>query len=383
LLKLKSGYNIGIRESEIIDASIVKRADPLIKDSVQLSQNSDLRNVAMVITGGTISSRLDPKSGGVVSTDAEEILKIAPEIKDVCNIVKIVKPFMKWSEDMSFKDWKRIAEVCEKLLNDDSIDGVIITHGTDFIHYTSAALSFFLKDLNKPVAITYSQKSIDRASTDSHLNLLCAARFASSDIAEVSLIGHEDENDSFCLTMPGTRVRKLHTSKRDAFKIVNSVPFAKISNDSFDILREFNARDDSKKVKLDLSFCGYVVVIKIFPGQDPKIIDHYISEGCKGLILEVTGIGQVPGINSKHNWWPKIKKAINAGIIVCAVPQTIFGTLNPNVYSAGRELQKTKIVFLKDMLSETAFVKLGWVLGHKHWDPKKKMLENFSGEISN
>jgi len=379
LLKLSSGYNIGIREREIIDAKVLEKSKPLEKEEVKLEQNKKLPNVALIILGGTISSRLDPKSGGVISTDIEDILNIAPEIKKICNPI-ITSPFIKWSENMSFTDWKKIAETCEEKLNNKTIDGIIITHGTDFLHYTAAALSFFLKDLNKPIALTYSQRSIDRASTDASLNLICAAKYATSDIAEIAIVGHENTNDESCIAMPGTSVRKMHTSKRDAFKIINNEPIARISEDKLEILREFNARNN-KKVKLDTKFTDRVASIKITPGQDPAILEYYEQQEYKGIILEVSGIGQVPTQNAKFNWLPKIKKAIDNGITICATAQTIFGTLNPNIYSAGRDLQKTGIIFLDGMTSETALIKLGWVLGHKNWNPKEKMLENISNEF--
>ncbi|MFA4960222.1 MAG: Glu-tRNA(Gln) amidotransferase subunit GatD [Candidatus Pacearchaeota archaeon] len=387
LLKLNSGYNIGIRESETMDAQLLEKNKTYERTKIKLDKNDKLKNVAIVITGGTISSRLDPKTGGVISTDTEEILTIAPEIKEICNITKIEKPFMKWSENMSFPDWKKIAEVCQDLLNNENIDGIIITHGTDFLHYTSSALSFFLQKPNKPVALTYSQRSIDRGSTDAALNLICAAKYAISDIAEIALIGHKDLNDKFCLAIPGVKVRKMHTSKRDAFKAINSQPFAEISKTEFKILREFNARNDAK-LKPDIKYDDKIAIIKIFPGQNPSIIEYYQKENYKGLILEVTGIGQVPGKNaSGYNWLPKIKKAIENGMTICATAQTIYGRLNMHVYDNGIELEKTGIINLKDMLSETAFVKLGWILGHKTWakDPKKikeKMLENICGEFS-
>lgn len=287
---------------------------------------------------------------------------------------------MKFSEDMSFADWKKLAETCEKYLKDKSVDGIIITHGTDTLHYTAVALSFFILDLNKPIALTYSQRSIDRASTDAALNLICSAEYAISDIAEIALIGHKTSDDKICIAMPATKVRKMHTSRRDAFKIVNDTPIAEITSEKLNILKTFNARSDNKP-KLDTKFQDKVTLIKIHPGQDPSIIEYYEQQGYKGLILEVTGLGQVPGKSSSANWLPKIKKAIQNGMVICATAQTIYGKLNPNVYSSGRELQKTGIIFLEDMLSETALVKLGWVLGHKNWNPKEKMLENISNEL--
>lgn len=385
LLKLESGYNIGIREREVLDVKVLQKFVEREKKKVEVVKNKKLPNVAMIITGGTISSRLDPKTGGVISTDEEEILNIAPELKEICNISRIEKPFMKFSENMSPKDWKKLAEVIEPILNEEDIAGLIITHGTDTLHYTSAALSFFIGKPNKPIALTYSQRSIDRGSTDASLNLICAAKFAVSDIAEICLVGHKNLDDEICIAMPGTKVRKMHSSRRDTFKVINSEPFAEISKKEFRILRGFNARSD-RKIKADIKFDSKVAVVKIFPGSDPHVLDFYANEGYKGIILELTGLGQAPTSDAEHNWLPTIKKTVEKGVVVCGVAQTIFGTINPHVYSSARELEKTGIIFLKDMLSETALVKLGWVLGHSSWVKEKKvsekMLENISGEFN-
>lgn len=386
LLKLESGYNIGLREEDILSLKVTEKSKQTEKKTHEVKVNKDLPNVAMIMTGGTISSRLDPKTGGVIPTDAEEILNIVPELKKICNIIKIEKPFMKFSENMNFNDWKILAETCEKLLNDSEIKGIIITHGTDFLHYTSSALSFMLGKLNKPVALTYSQRSIDRGSTDAALNILSAAKFALSDIAEVCIVGHKDSNDKVCLAMPGTKVRKMHTSRRDTFKVINSEPFAEISENEFKILRTFNARNP-KPVKADAVYSDKIALIQVYPGQDPDILNYYADKGYKGIILEVAGIGQIPGKDGKENWLPKVKKIIDKGIIVCAAPQTIYGRVNPKVYENGRELEKTGTIFLQDMLTETAFTKLGWILGHKSWAKssetvKEKLLTNFSGEFN-
>ena len=383
LLKLKSGYNIGIRESEILDAKILKPQQPTTnkKQSQQTEKprkseaNKQLPKIAFIITGGTISSRLDPKSGGTIPTDKDAILTIAPELKKICNPI-IESPFMKFSEDMGPEDWKIIAEVCHKHLNNPEIKGIILTHGTDTLHYTGAALTYFIQNLNKPIALTYSQRSIDRASTDAHLNLICAAKYATSDIAEIALIGHESTNDEACLAIPASKSKKMHTSKRNAFKSINTTPIARITKEKLEILKTFNARNNNKP-KLDTKFSNKVAIIKIHPGQDPSILDHYQEQGYKGIILETTGLGHIPGKKSRNNWLPKIKKAIDSGIIICATAQTTYGLLNPNVYASGRDLQKTGIIFLRET-TETAFIKLSWTLGHRQWNKKEKMLKKFS-----
>ena len=386
LLKLDSGYNIGFNKKDLIEIKVLRKSKDELQE-IKVKKNSDKPSIAMIITGGTIAARLNPRKGGVDWLDTpDSLFKFYPEIFEKVNVVKVEVPFMKASEEMDFKDWQKIARIAEKLLNDPGIRGIIITHGTDFLHYTSAALSFFLRDLNKPVVLTYSQRSIDRASSDANLNLQCAALAAISDMAEVMVVGHSSTNDNFCYAMPGTKVRKLHTSRRDAFKVVNSQPFAKISQETIEMISNYNVRNKNK-VKLDLDFEDKVALVKFYPGQDPNILDYYFKNKYKGIVLEMSGLGHVPTRRARKSWIKKLKDVQKKGLIVCAAAQTIYGRLDPLVYSNGREILETGVIYLEDMLAETAFVKLGWVLGHKFWASskervKEKMLENFSHELN-
>ncbi len=381
LLKLGTGYNIGFNRKDVLEIKVLKKAS--LKEGKVEIKKSEKPNIAMIITGGTIASKYDSRTGAVKWLDSpENLFKFYPEMFELVNVAKVEVPFMKGSESIDFRDWKKIAKVAEGFLNDSNIQGIIIAHGTDTLHYTSAALSFFLRNLNKPVVLTYSQRSIDRGSSDANLNLRCAALAAISDIAEVMLVGHASENDDFCYAMPGTKVRKLHSSRRDAFKVVNAKPFAKIYPDKIEMISEHNFRDNRKKVKLDSKFEEKVALLKFYPGQDPGILDYYIKNKYKGLVIEMTGLGHVATKESRNSWTKKLKEVISKGLVVCASAQTIYGRLDPLVYSSGRELMDTGVIYLKDMLAETALVKLGWVLGHPEWNPKKKMLENISGEFN-
>lgn len=389
LVKLNSGYNIGIKEEDIIDLKIIKEKDDGEEKKSnekfdKLNNKKELSNIAMIMTGGTISSHLDYKTGGVKwLTKADELLKFYPGILSIANIVKIESPFMEASENMDYSHWKKIAETAGKLLNDPNINGVIVTHGTDFLHYSASALAFSLKNLNKPVVLTYSQRSSDRASSDANLNLQCAARAAISDIAEVMLVGHANLDDEFCYALPATKVRKLHSSRRDTFRPINSRPIAKVWPDKIEIMKEYNPRDNKKKVEVKAHFKDKVALVKFYPGQDPNILDYYSKNKYKGLVVETSGLGHVI-TNGKYNWIPKLKKAVKSGLIICAAPQTIYGKLDPFVYSAGRELEETGIIYLQDMLPETAFVKLSWVLGDTKMSKnvKASMLNNFAGEFN-
>ena len=390
LLKLDSGYNIGFRKKEILGVKIIERFKEREgeREDLDLKSSREKPKIGMIITGGTIAARLNPKKGGVDwLTKPEDLFRIYPKVFDIAN-VELDVPFMKASEDMDFKDWQKIARSAKKFLDRQDIKGVIITHGTDFLHYTSAALSFFLRDLKKPVVFTYSQRSIDRASSDATLNLECSALAAISDIAEVMLVGHGTINDDYCFAMPGTKTRKMHTSRRDAFKVINGKPFAKIYPNKVIKISDYNLRVQGKgKVKTDLKFEEKVALVKVYPGQDPEILDYYLKKKYRGLILEMSGLGHVPSRKARKSWINKLKEIQKKGIVICATPQTIYGRLDSWVYSNGRELAKIGIIYLEDMLSETALVKLGWVLGHPEWAKskdkvKEKMLENIAGEFS-
>ena len=386
LIKLENGYNIGLKKEEISEIKILKKKTTS-SNSKELEGGKVSGQKPIIdfyLTGGTISSKLDPETGGVKwLTDAKELFSVYPEIFEIADI-RIKNPFMKSSENMDSKDWIKLAKLIEKSLNDSNVKGVIISHGTDFLHYTSSALSFMLGKLNKPVVLTYSQRSSDRGSSDSRLNLICSAHAALSEIAEVILVGHASMNDDYCHALKGNKVRKMHTSRRDAFKPVNCAPIAKIFSDGkIEIISGYSKRNKNK-VKADAVFDNKVAVVKLYPGQDPKILDYY-AKNYKGIVVEMSGLGHVLS-EGKNNWIPKLKQVIEKGLFVYAVPQTIYGRLDPYVYSPGRKLQDIGVVFLKDMLPETGLVKLGWVLGHKLWRgsvaTKMKMLENISREFN-
>ena len=395
LLKLDSGYNIGLNKKDISSIKIKKKFSERKTLDKKVPINLKKPSIAMIILGGTISARMNPRKGGVDwLSKPEELLKYYPEIFEKVNVKKIEVPFMKASEDMDFIDWKKIASVAKNLLNEKDIKGIVITQGTDFLHYTSSALSFFLKDLNKPVVITYSQKSSDRASSDANLNLQCAALATITDMAEVMVVGHASINDDFCYAIPGTKTRKMHTSRRDAFKSVNAKPLAKIFRDKIEIISDYRVSNKKNKVSLDATFEPKVALVKIYPGQSPEILDFYAKENYRGLILELSGLGHLPTKRSRNSWIKKLKDVQKKGMIICAASQTIYGRLNPLVYSNGREIFETGVIYLEDMLSETAFVKLSWILGKRKTPKakneieqfrkwvKEKMLENFSHELN-
>jgi len=382
LVKLKSGYNVGVDRSNILDIKVVKKTEKAEKKEEKFELSHKKPIIDLIMTGGTISSSLDSKTGAVKwLTSPSELFKFYPDIFELADI-RIINPFMKASENMNYEDWQKIAKLAVKSLNEDNVKGVIITHGTDFLHYTSAALSFMIKNLNKPVVLTYSQRSTDRGSSDAELNLYCAAKMALSDVAEVTLVGHANSADDFCYALPGAKTRKMHASRRDTFKAINSSPIAKISKKDIEIFRSYNKRN-SKKAELDSSFEENVALVKFYPGQSPEILNYYAKNGFRGIVIEMSGLGHVLTEGGK-NWVPVIRELVKKGIFICAAPQTLYGRLDPLVYSPGRELEKAGVIYLKDILPETALVKLGYCIA-KSKNPqevKQLLLTNLAGEYN-
>jgi glutamyl-tRNA(Gln) amidotransferase subunit D len=392
VIKLDSGYNIGVsygkgvKLSKLKGKSSGKSLGKVDKSLTRISFDPTKPPISMITTGGTVASRVNYEIGGVIAVSSpKEILHNIAELANIVNIRNMSSPINKMSEDMGPADWIEIAKAVAKSLNS-SDKGVIVTHGTDFLHYTSAALSFFLRDLNKPVVLVGSQRSSDRGSSDAGMNIICAAYAAISDIAEVGVCMHGEMSDTFCMLNRGTKVRKMHTSRRDAFRPVNELPLAKIwpQGKILELNKDFRRRSGGK-VRLDTRFEPRVAILKVYPGADPDVIDYYISKGYKGFVLEVPGLGHAPTPSAKKAWTPVVKKHVKDGIPFVSAPQTLYGRINPDVYTNLRILYRDAgAIPGEDMLPETAYIKLGWVLGHTR-DPEKvreMMTTNYAGEIT-
>ena len=228
VVKLDSGYNVGVDRKKIKRIEVLQKYKKKPKKKIKVKFNKKLPTIAVLTTGGTISSKVDYSTGGVAaSLTGEDLVEMCPELKEIANI-KARKIMSVMSEDATPKDWIKMAQETVKDLK--KYDGVVLTTGTDTMHYISAALSFMIKDLNKPVVITGSQRSIDRGSSDAFMNLICAVQAAAKfNCAEVMTCMHGTTNDDYCLLIRGTKVRKMHTSRRDAFRPVNENAIAKIT----------------------------------------------------------------------------------------------------------------------------------------------------------
>ncbi|MBN2203189.1 MAG: Glu-tRNA(Gln) amidotransferase subunit GatD [Candidatus Aenigmarchaeota archaeon] len=386
VLKLDSGYNIGVKFGSDVEIKKCKEQakKKQVVEKTKAKFDSKKPTISFISTGGTIVSRVDYKTGGVAPLEKpEDLLAGVPELYDIVNIKNVLNPISKASEDMHPKDWQKLADVVAKELQ--TSDGVVIAHGTDTMHYTSAALSFMLKNLSKPVVIVGSQRSSDRGSSDAAMNLICAAHLAVSDIAEVGICMHGTIDDQYCNFTRGTKARKMHSTRRDAFRSINEPPLAKVYPDGRIVIINNNYKKRSKgKVVADTKFEHNIAMLKIYPGSDPEILEHLVKKGYKGIVIEGTGMGHVP-TNSEISWIPAIKKIIKKGIPIVMATQTIYGRVNTKVYTNLRILfSEAKAIPAEDMTPETAYVKLGFVLGHEsNMDKVREMiLTNMAGEIT-
>ncbi|MBI4214580.1 Glu-tRNA(Gln) amidotransferase subunit GatD [archaeon] len=399
ILKLNNGYNVGLAYHSSMRIERGGKEPLEVKHEVaaelgkakefmagKLVFDESKPHVSVISTGGTIASRVDYATGGVKwLADPEEFLLNIPELRESVCVSSIHSPLKKASEDMGAEDWQRIANMAHKELNKPDNAGVIVTQGTDTLHFTAAALSFFLHNLNKPVVLVGAQRSSDRGSTDTAINLICSAWVAGhAPLAEVGICMHASMSDDYCLFNRGTKVRKMHTSRRDAFRPINELPLAKVWPDGKIEVTNKNHRPRSDgKVELDDKFEEKVALIKSYPGSDPRIIDFLAEKGYRGIVVEATGLGHVP-LEAKKSWLSHLKKAINDGITICFAAQTLYGRLNHNVYSPARLMHDLGVIYCEDMLPETAYIKLGWTLGHTRNDEevRRMMLHNYAGEIS-
>lgn len=396
VVKLDNGYNIGVKvgKGTKLERSKKKESEKLVHEvdfelgnekTGKLRFSDSKPKISLVSTGGTIASKVEYKTGGVTAMEnPEELLTNLPELADFVNVSDIVSPFKKQSEDMDYKDWQKMAKAVATELNKDN-KGVVVTHGTDTLHYTAAALSFMLKNLNKPVILVGAQRSPDRGSSDAFSNVICAAHAAMSDIAEVSICMHANSSDDFCFLNRGTKVRKMHTSRRDAFRPINEQPLAKIWPDGrFETVNSNYRQRSENKVSADVKFEPKVGILKAYPGSDPSVLEFMIRKRYKGFVIEGTGLGHVP-TKANKSWIPAIKKAVKKKIPVVITSQTIHGRISPNVYQNQRILfHETGAISGEDMTTETAYIKLGWILGHTKAleEVKRLMLTNLAGEIN-
>ncbi|GAB4305223.1 MAG: Glu-tRNA(Gln) amidotransferase subunit GatD [Promethearchaeota archaeon] len=377
-LKLDNGYNVGFRvegdvKVEVTGNHEAKYAIP----QRDFPKKEGVPDVLILGTGGTIASRLDYVTGGVIPAFTPgELFSAVPEIADACN-VETEMVFEIFSEDMTPEHWVQLAEKVAKRATE--FDGIVVGHGTDTMAYTAAALSFMIDDLNVPVVLVGSQRSSDRPSSDAAVNLVNAVTVAAkAPFAEVvvCMLGTTSHEDGY--VHRGTRVRKMHSSARHTFRTIGDVPLGKVRDGNVTLFHDdLRPRNDATPVAR-AKFEPKVALLHAFPGMNPEVVDFLVDKGYRGLIVAGTGLGHV-----SHQLMPSLGRANEEGMVVGMTVQTLWGYTGMDVYETGREEQALGIIPCQDMLPEVAYVKLGWLLATcDDVEEVKRLLPlNLKGEI--
>ncbi|MDJ1431200.1 Glu-tRNA(Gln) amidotransferase subunit GatD [Halostagnicola sp. A-GB9-2] len=378
VVKLEGGYNVGIdRDGSEIDvlAENVYEIDGAQDDESDESTvefDDDLPTISLISTGGTIASTVDYRTGAVTAQfDAEDVLRAVPDLAGRANYRgRVVANIL--SENMEPPIWQELARAVRDEIQAGA-DGVVVMHGTDTMQYSASALSFML-ETTVPIVFTGSQRSADRPSSDNVMNAVSAVEAAKSDCAEVLVCMHASESDTTCALHRGTRVRKNHTSRRDAFETVGGEPLGTVDygNENVSFRRNYQKRD-AVDLELTSELETDVELVKFTPGMDPAFLD--IAEGSAGLIIEGTGLGHV-----HTDLIPKIEELIDDGTTVVMTSQCLEGRVCDRVYDTGRDLLDAGVLEGEDTLPGTAKVKLMWALENSG-DVEEAMGTSLAGEI--
>jgi len=361
VFKLKTGYNAGIRVDRIASIDVLARgSEPTFRAPPRPKLVSGLPRILIVGTGGTIASRVDYRTGGVKpALTSEELYYLVPELSSMAEI-ETDAIFNIYSENMTPLHWSRLAERLGRAV-EEGYDGMVVTHGTDTLHYTSAAMTFALRDLPVPVVLVGSQRSSDRPSSDAATNLIGAVTVAgTSPFSGVFVVMHSGLGDDELSVHLGVRVRKNHSSRRDAFESVGIDPVGRIRRGvlEMDGTGLPSRRKGTGGFVCRPEFSDKVALLKVHPSFEPALLDVLVQRGYRAVIIEGTGLGHVPS-----SLYPSIRAAVEKGVFIGMTTQTIWGSVRMTVYDTGRDLLSMGVVPLGDMLPEVALAKASWLAG--------------------
>src|SRR5208282_4166415 len=360
-LKLESGYNIGVRIEPTFRFRLLgggPAATPPSSRPPAPPRAADAGPwIALLTTGGTIASRVDYETGGVRPVKEErEILDFFPELES-SGRVRIVPVFDRLSEDLVPDDWRVLAEKVVATFGAGA-KGIVIAHGTDTLGFTAAALSFLLPELPGPVVLIGAQRSPDRPSSDGASNLRAAVDVAHDPrVGEVVVVMHAGPSDDRFAIHRGTWVRKMHSSRRDAFRSRNGPPLGVVEAGKVELQLPVRPPKPGP-ARVDGPIDTRAALLWFYPGLTPERAALF-AEGCRGVVLAGTGLGHV---GADHLPW--IRAATQRGMVVAMTTQCLEGNVEPYVYSTGREFLRAGVLYLGDLLPETAYAKMVWALGH-------------------
>ena len=283
-----------------------------------------MKRILMLGTGGTIAC-VCSADGLVPALDGPAMIRLVPELEEVCAIE--TKQILNLdSSNLSPEHWQIIAKAIAA--NYENYDGFVITHGTDTMAYTAAALSQMLHNCQKPVVLTGAQLPIQAEGSDAPNNIYHAFLAATSPLKGVALVFGD-------LVIHGAHAKKLYTQNFNGFASINREPLATISHNHLfwqkGALQGGGYGEGEFSINTQLE--TKIAVVKIIPGATPDILDYYVKKGYKGLIIEGFGAGGVP--NGDNNWLPKLEQVLKQGLKVVCTTQCLYDGVHLDTYPMG------------------------------------------------
>ena len=316
-------------------------------------------NILLIYTGGTIGMIKDSETGSLENFNFNDLLEYIPELNLLdCNVSS--KSFSKPidSSNMKPSNWLEIGTIVED--NYESYDGFVILHGSDTMSYTASALSFMLENLSKPVIFTGSQLPIGDLRTDAKENLITSIQIASLIEKNQPVIQEVGVYFEYKLYR-ANRTTKINAEHFEAFDSPNYPPLI-ISGVNLFVNYDFLLKPKkNKKLVVHKIFEPNVLLVKLFPGINEKMINHILSTpNLKGVIFETYGSGNL----TNEKWFLKaLKIIIDKNIPVINVTQCVGGSVDMNIYSTNILYRNIGIISGKDITTEAAVTKLMLMLG--------------------
>ncbi|ADO84279.1 asparaginase (plasmid) [Ilyobacter polytropus DSM 2926] len=339
-----------------------------------------LDKVLIINTGGTIGM-VHSEKGNTMSPlrpaeNWNEIAKEHPVLKGFATDYYQFHPLVD-SSDINPESWTKMAQVIETNYN--NYRGFVLLHGTDTMSYTASALSFMLKNLDKPVIITGAQVPLEKPRSDALQNLVTAIQIAGNEFYGIRLV------PEVCIFFRDTLLRGNRSRKNDARNYFG------FSSPNYPSLAEAGAELGIKKNKLlkkskgtfhiETALDDRVIIIEIFPGLKPSYLKNIFESigDLKGVILKTYGNGNAP---TNVDFIDVINSLTSRGIVVINITQCTTGTVKMGMYEASIKLVDAGVVSGLDLTPEAALTKLMYLLGKTEdsEEVKKLMSIDICGE---